>query len=72
MKIIKTTFRINDELLDKIENYRKEKMYEFKNEAVISLLELGLIKSEEDKIIEDYLIQIIKQNNLILKKLCGK
>ncbi len=72
MKIIKTTFRINDELLDKIENYRKEKMYEFKNEAVISLLELGLIKSEEDKIIEDYLIQIIKQNNLILKKLSGK
>lgn len=72
MKIIKTTFRINDELLDKIENYRKEKMYEFKNEAVISLLELGLIKSEEDKIIEDYLIQIIKQNNLILKKISGK
>lgn len=72
MKIIKTTFRINDELLDKIENYRKEKMYDFKNEAVISLLELGLIKSEEDKIIEDYLIQIIKQNNLILKKLSGK
>lgn len=72
MKIIKTTFRINDELLDKIETYRKEKMYDYKNDAVISLLELGLIKCEEDKIIEDYLIQIIKQNNLILKKLNGK
>lgn len=72
MKIIKTTFRINDELLDKIETYRKEKMFEFKNEAVISLLELGLIKSEEDKIIEEYLVQIIKQNNLILKKISGK
>ena len=72
MKKLRTSIRLNDELFDKVEVYRKEKMIKSKNDAMESLIELGLIRNNEDKIIEDYLIQIIKQNNLILKKLSGK
>lgn len=72
MKKLRTSIRLNDELFDKVEVYRKEKMIKSKNDAMESLIELGLIRNNEDKIIEDYLIQIIKQNNLILKKISGK
>lgn len=72
MKKLRTSIRLSDELFDKVEVYRKEKMMKSKNDAMESLIELGLIRNSEDKIIEDYLIQIIKQNNLILKKLSGK
>ncbi|MBQ9181908.1 MAG: hypothetical protein IJ134_04675 [Bacilli bacterium] len=72
MKKLRTSIRLSDELFDKVEVYRKEKMIKSKNDAMESLIELGLIRNSEDKIIEDYLIQIIKQNNLILKKLSGK
>ncbi len=72
MKKLRTSIRLNDELFDKVEVYRKEKMIKSKNDAMESLIELGLIRNNEDKIIEDYIIQIIKQNNLILKKISGK
>lgn len=72
MKKIKTTIRVNDELLNKVETFRIENNITSKNDAIISLLEFGLIKNAEDNKIEDYLIQIIKQNNLILKKLGSK
>ncbi len=72
MKKLRTSIRLNDELFDKVEVYRKEKMIKSKNDAMESLIELGLIRNNEDKIIEDYLIQIIQQNNLILKKISGK
>ena len=72
MKKLRTSIRLSDELFDKVEVYRKEKIIKSKNDALESLIELGLIRNSEDKIIEDYLIQIIKQNNLILKKLSGK
>lgn len=72
MKKLRTSIRLSDELFDKVEVYRKEKIIKSKNDAMESLIELGLIRNSEDKIIEDYLIQIIKQNNLILKKLSGK
>ncbi len=72
MKKIKTTIRVNDELLNKVETFRIENNITSKNDAIISLLEFGLIRNAEDNKIEDYLIQIIKQNNLILKKLGSK
>ncbi len=70
-KNIKTTIRIPKELLDKIELFKKESQQKTNNISIIRLLELGLIRYQEDKNIEDFLFQIIKQNNYIIELLEG-
>lgn len=68
-KNIKTTIRIPRELLDKIELFKKESQQKTNNISIIRLLELGLIRYQEDQNIEDFLFQILKQNNYIIELL---
>lgn len=68
-KNIRTTLRIPDELYNKIELFKKEDNLKTINSSSIKLIELGLIKYQEDKFIEDLLLQILKQNKYIIKLL---
>lgn len=68
-KNIKTTIRIPKELLDKIELFKKESQQKTNNISIIKLLELGLIRYQEDQNVEEFLFQILKQNNYIIKLL---
>lgn len=70
-KNIKTTIRVPKELLDKIELFKKESQQKTNNVSIIRLLELGLIRYQEDQNIEDFLFQILKQNNYIIELLEG-
>lgn len=68
-KNIKTTIRIPKELLEKVELFKKESQQKTNNISIIKLLELGLIRYQEDQNIEDFLFQILKQNNYIIELL---
>lgn len=69
IKNIRTTLRIPDELYNKIELFKRESNLKTINSSSIKLIELGLLKYQEDNFIEDLLLQIVKQNKYIIKLL---
>lgn len=71
-KNFRVSLRIPNELYKKINVFKEEDNLKTINSSAIKLVELGLIKYQEDSFIEELLLQISKQNNYIIKLLEDK
>lgn len=71
-KNFRVSLRIPSELYKKINVFKEEDNLKTINSSTIKLVELGLIKYQEDSFIEELLLQISKQNNYIIKLLEDK
>ena len=71
-KNFRVSLRIPSELYKKINVFKEEDNLKTINSSTIKLVELGLIKYQEDNFIEELLLQISKQNNYIIKILEDK
>lgn len=67
--IIRRSISIPKELDDQIEIMKKEFSYSVKNELIIELLELGILKYKEDIELKNKLDKFLNNMNLILNKL---
>lgn len=67
--IIRRSISIPKELDDQIEIMRKEFSYSVKNELIIELIELGILKYKEDIELKNKLDKFLNNMDLILNKL---
>lgn len=67
--IIRRSISIPKELDDQIEIMKKEFSYSVKNELIIELMELGILKYKEDIELKNKLDKFLKNMDLILNKL---
>lgn len=67
--IIRRSVSIPKELDDQIEIMKKEFSYSVKNELIIELLELGILKYKEDIELKNKLDKFLNNMDLILNKL---
>lgn len=66
-KITRATTRIPKELHDKIKLFKREDNLKSINEAIIKLVELGLIRYQENRYDENLLLKISKQLSYIIE-----
>lgn len=67
--IIRRSISIPKELDEQIEIMKKEFSYNVKNELIIELIELGILKYKEDIELKNKLDKFLNNMELILKKL---
>ena len=67
--IIRRSVSIPKELDEQIEIMKKEFSYNVKNELIVELIELGILKYKEDIELKNKLDKFLNNMDLILKKL---
>lgn len=65
-KNVKSTMRVSQELHDKVEIFRRNNNLKTINSANIKLIELGLIRYEEDELIDYHLLHIIEKLDYLI------